>query len=227
MNSALSNMVNNEKSTIVEDDHREHLVSHRPHIKEALQRGLSARKRMTENNPATSGGQYFYGDTIRALRELLKPYGYVRESIRNVELTINKDEGIAIYLCSACDQTGNLAGFPQSITDKGDFTLDLLALKFEESLNYDLFPETLPESNQRNKLNCDVWFLLHHFDKNNNKLTAELARPVSYNKRGYVTGFDLENRIIIDMNNEELVDSQVDFNDEIDFDIEEISNDNV
>ncbi|WP_275128797.1 hypothetical protein [Vibrio vulnificus] len=42
-----------------------------------------------------------------------------------------------------------------------------------------------------------------------------------------MTGFDLENRIIIDMDNEEIVDSQVDFNDEIDFDIEEVSNDNV
>ncbi|EJG0325088.1 hypothetical protein CGI99_20195 [Vibrio parahaemolyticus] len=227
MNSALTNNAQTEKSNQVEDPQRAHLVSNLPHIREALQRGLSARKRMTENNPVTSGGQYFYGDTIRALRELLKPHGYVRESIRNVELTINKEEKIAIYLCSACEQTGNPAGFPQSITDKGDFTLDLLALKFEENLNYDLFPETLPESNTKNKLNCDVWFLLHNFDKNNNKLTAELARPVSYNKRGYVTGFDLENRIIIDMDNEEIVDSQVDFNDEIDFDIEEVSNDNV
>lgn len=42
-----------------------------------------------------------------------------------------------------------------------------------------------------------------------------------------MTGFDLENRIIIDMDNEDIVDSQVDFNDEIDFDIEEVSNDNV
>jgi hypothetical protein len=227
MNSALNNNVQYELNNQNEDVNRAILVANLSQIKEALQRGLSARRRMTENNPVTSGGQYFYGDTIRALRELLKPYGYVRESIRNVELTINKDEGVAIYLCSACEQTGNSAGFPQSITDKGDFTLDLLNLKFEESLNYDLFPETLPESNSANKLNSDVWFLLHHFDKNNNKITAELARPVSYNKKGYVTGFDLENRIIIDMDNEEIVDSQVDFNDEIDFDIEEVSTDNV
>ncbi len=227
MNSALSNNIQNEQTLEVENTNRSHLIANIPHIKEALLRGLSARKRMTENNPLTSGGQYFYGDTIRALRELLKPYGYVRESIRNVELTINQEQGIAIYLCSACDQTGNSAGFPQSVTDKGDFTLDLLNLKFEESLNYDLFPETLPESNPNNKLNSEVWFLLHYFDKNNNKISAELVRPVSYNKRGYVTGFDLENRIIIDMDNEDIVDSQVDFNDEIDFDIEEVSNDNV
>lgn len=227
MNSALTNNAQDQKNTEIKDINRTHLVTQLPHIKEALQRGLSARRRMTENNPVTSGGQYFYGDVTRALRELLKPFGYERESIRNVELTINKDEGIAIYLCSACDQTGKAAGVPQSITDKGDFTLDLFALKFEESLNYDLFPETLPKPNPKNKLNCDVWFLLHHFDKTNNKIAAELARPVSYNKKGYVTGFDLENRIIIDMDNEEIVDSEVDFNDEIDFDIEEVSNDNV
>ena len=56
---------------------------------------------------------------------------------------------------------------------------------------------------------------------------AELVRPLSYNKKGFVTGFDLDSRIIIDIESEEVTDTEVDFNDEIDFDIEEISKDNV
>ncbi|WP_414931878.1 hypothetical protein [Vibrio europaeus] len=227
MNTALTNhvLMLNQKNTA--DANKEQLASYLVNIKEALQRGLSARKRMTENNPVTSGGQYFYSEVVRALRELLKPYGYEKESLRNVELTINRSEGIAIYLCSGCDQTGNASGVPQSSTDKGDFTLDLFALKYDDAPNLDLFPELLPQSEPTNKLNCDVWFLLHFFDKNNNKIRAELARPISYNKKGYVTGFDLDNRIIIDIDSEEIIDTEIDFNDEIDFDIEELSKNNV
>lgn len=227
MNTALTKhvLVPNQKNTV--ETNKEQLESHLVHIKEALQRGLSARKRMTENNPVTSGGQYFYSEVVRALRELLKPYGYERESIRNVELTINKNEGIALYLCSGCDQTGNSSGIPQSSTDKGDFTLDLFSLKYDDAPNLDLFPELLPQSDPKNKLNCDAWFLLHFFDKNNNKIKAELVRPISYNKKGYVTGFDLDNRIIIDIDSEEINDTEIDFNEEIDFDIEELSKNNV
>ncbi|MHA7231481.1 hypothetical protein ACVT98_22765 [Vibrio campbellii] len=209
------------------DSIREHLCSNLNLVKEALLRGLSVRRRITENNPLTSGGQLFYSEVVRALREELKPLGYERESLRNVELTINKEMGIAIYLCSGCDQTGNPAGVPQSSSEKGDFTLDLFALHYDDAPNLNLFPELLPQSNPKNKLNCDVWFLLHFFDKNNNKVMAELVRPLSYNKKGFVTGFDLDSRIIIDIESEEVTDTEVDFNDEIDFDIEEISKDNV
>ncbi|HFQ5336108.1 TPA: hypothetical protein ACGVBC_002281 [Vibrio vulnificus] len=220
MNSALTNnsVVQHQPKSI--DTTKEHLVSNLMHITEAIHRGLSARKSMTANNPATSGGQYFYSEVVRALRELLKPVGYERESIRNVELTINKTEGIAIYLCGGCDQTGNLAGVPQSSRDKGDFTLDLFSLKYDDAPNLDLFPELLPQAKPQNKLNCEVWFLLHFFDKNNNNVKAELVKALSYNKKGYVTGFDLENRIIIDIDNNDIVDTEPDFNDEIDFDIE-------
>ncbi|MCL1056802.1 hypothetical protein L2729_02200 [Shewanella gelidimarina] len=226
MNSALTNNYL-EQGRVNDDTNKEHLVSNIIHVREALLRGLSARKRMTENNPVTSGGQYFYGDVVRALRELLKSSGYEKESTRNVELTINKNKAIAIYLCSGCEQTGNPLGVPQSSTDKGDFTLELFGLNYDNAPNLDLFPELLPLSNPKNKLNCDIWFLLHNFDKSNNMLKAELTRPISYDKKGYVTGFDLENRIIIDMERDEIISIKPDFNEDIDFEIDEISKDNV
>ncbi|MFT6920086.1 MAG: hypothetical protein ACJA2G_002734 [Cognaticolwellia sp.] len=222
MNLAVSNTSQGQGATFDKDLNKEHLESKLVHVHEALRRGLSARNRMTSNNPATSGGQYFYSEVVRALRELLMPFGYKKESIRNVELTINDSQGLAIYLCSGCDQTGNLAGVPQSITDKGDFTLDLFQLKYDDAPNLDLFPELLPQARPNNKLNCDIWFLIHHFDKANNTVSAELARPVSYNKNGYVTGFDPDSRIIIDINNDDVIETESDFNNEIDFDIEEL-----
>jgi hypothetical protein len=226
MNTALTNDYQ-EKDRVNDDINKEHLVSNSIHLREALQRGISARKRMTENNPVTSGGQYFYSEVVRGLRELLKPLGYEKKSTRNVELTINKNKGIAIYLCSGCEQTGNPSGVPQSNTDKGDFTLELFGLNYDNAHNLDLFPELLPQSNPKNKLNCDIWFFLHYFDKSNNKLKAELARPISYDNKGYVTRFDLENRIFIDMDYDENINIEPDFNDKIDFEVEEVSKTNV
>ncbi|MCY9843797.1 hypothetical protein [Vibrio caribbeanicus] len=219
MNSALNNNFIVQRQTESISTTKDHLVSNLGIITEAIQRGLSVRRMMTENNPVTSSGQYFYGEVVRALRELLKPVGYEKASIRNVELTINKTEGIAIYLCSGCEQTGNLSGAPQSIRQRGDFTLELLSLKYDDSPNIDLFPELLPEAKPQNKLNCEVWFLLHFFDKTNNSVKAELARAISYDKKGFVTGFDRKNRIIINIDSDEIVDIAPDFTDVIDFDI--------
>jgi hypothetical protein len=224
MNSTQLKIIQEEKQANNETEHLQALLVH---VKEALRRGLSARKRMTKNNPATSGGQYFYSEVTRALRELLKPFGYEALSLRNVELTINKDKAISIYLCGGCDQTGNKFGVPQSSTDKGDFTLDLFSLKYDDLPNLDLFPELLPQATPKNKLKSNIWFLLHHYDKNENRVKAELAKPVSYNKNGYITGFDLENRIFINTDFDDNLDVSIDFNDEIDFEIEEISKANV
>ncbi|MBP2699507.1 hypothetical protein [Photobacterium lucens] len=168
-------------------------------LRTALLRGLSSRRSMTKNNPKTGGGQYFYNETVRALRELLKDKGFVGESIRNIELTINQDLGVAIYLCSGCNQTGLKNGTPQSKTSKGDFTLDLFNLNQIESPNYDMFEELIPKKQANNAINCEIWFLLHYFNKDNNSLMAELTKPISFNSKGYVTGFDRENRIIIDL----------------------------
>jgi hypothetical protein len=227
MKPALVNNLKEQHSRHDEDSSRLTLIALLPVIKEVMQRALSARKRITENNPLTSGGLYFYSEGVRALRDLLKVYGFERLSLRNVELTVNFEKGIAIYLCSGCEQTGSQAGFPQSRTPKGDFTLEYFDLKFEQSPNYDLFPEAFVNERLKNRSEFDVWFLLHKYNKSDDTITAELLRPKSYSRNGYVTGFYLESRIPIEMNNEEIVDSNANFNQEIDFDINERTNDNV
>jgi len=191
-------------------------------LKEALFRGLSARRTMTENNPLTSKGQYFYSEAVRALRELLATNGYEKISVRNVELCINKEIGVAIYLCGGCSQTGLANGYPQSIYSKGDFLLDLFGLHRHESPNLDLFHELLPTINNQNNLKCDIWFLLHHIDKNDNSIRAELCKAKSHDNRGFVTGFDLDNRIIIDMTTQLVIPKEPDFSPEVDFDIDEL-----
>ncbi|EPL2506736.1 TPA: hypothetical protein QCJ32_004583 [Enterobacter asburiae] len=177
-----------------------------------LERGLSGRYSTTQNHPAISRGQYFYGEGVSGAREILAPKGYKRLSIRNVELTAN--DNVAIYLCRGCDQTGLLHGYPESRLKKGDFTCDLMGLirnntpgqgdlmLDDNQLKLDL---ALPDGDVvpllPNKIGMDLWFLLYDFyeidDFQRVGIRAELSRPISYNDKNVVNSFST--RLILDL----------------------------
>ncbi|KFC84282.1 hypothetical protein [Buttiauxella agrestis] len=200
-----------------------------------LERGLSGRYSTTQNHPAISRGQYFYGEGVSGAREILAPKGYKRLSIRNVELTVS--DNVAIYLCRGCDQTGLLHGYPESRLKKGDFTCDLMGLihnntpgqgdlKFDDTqLKLDL---DLPEGDVvpllPNKIGMDLWFLLYDFyeidDFHRVGIRAELSRPISYNDKNVVNSFST--RLILDINGPEPIIQSNDaplFTPDIDLDI--------
>ncbi|AER32998.1 putative plasmid-related protein [Pantoea ananatis PA13] len=177
-----------------------------------LERGLSGRYSTTQNHPATSRGQYFYGEGVSAAREILASKGYSRLSLRNVELTVS--DKVAIYLCRGCSQTGFVHGYPESRMKKGDFTRELMGLIHnnnpgqgeltlgDSQIKLDL---DLPEGDiiplLPNKIGRDLWFLLYElydldeFDRKG--IRAELSRPVSYNNKNVVNSFST--RLILDI----------------------------
>lgn len=177
----------------------------------ALERGLSGRYSTTQNHPATSRGQYFYGESVSGLRDILAPRGYKPLSLRNVELTVNDD--VAIYLCRGCSQTGFIHGYPESRLKKGEFTRELMGLvlnnnpgqgvlKLDDNqlkLDFDL-PEGEVTPLLPNKIGRDLWFLLYELydlDEHNRKgIRAELSRPISYNSKNVINSFST--RLILD-----------------------------
>ncbi|HHR0842968.1 hypothetical protein ACVZIW_07765 [Klebsiella aerogenes] len=177
-----------------------------------LERGLSGRYATTQNHPATSRGQYFYGEGVSAARDILAPKGYKRLSLRNVELTTS--DKVAIYLCRGCDQTGLIHGYPESRMKKGDFTCELMGLIHnnnpgqgklmldDNQLKLDLdLPEGEVVPLLPNKIGRDLWFLLYDFyeldEFNRVGIRAELSRPVSYNNKNVVNSFST--RLILDI----------------------------
>lgn len=177
-----------------------------------LERGLSGRYSTTQNHPATSRGQYFYGEGVSALRDILAPKGYTRKSLRNVELTVS--DKVAIYLCRGCDQTGLVRGYPESRMKKGDFTCELMGLIHDNNpgqgklmlddnqLKLDLgLKESEIISLLPNKIGRDLWFLLYNFYELDEfgrvGIRAELSRPVSYNNKNVVNAFST--RLILDV----------------------------
>ncbi|HEB9656541.1 TPA: hypothetical protein RZL14_003549 [Yersinia enterocolitica] len=203
-----------------------------------LERGLSGRYSTTRNHPVTSRGQYFYGEAVSGIRDVLAPKGFNALSVRNVELTTNGQ--IALYLCRGCTQTGLALGRPESRMKKGDFTRELMglilnntpgqgALKFEDKQldfgfeNSDTAsPPLLP-----NKLGKDLWFLLYDLDEvdENGRMSirAELSRPISYNDKNIVN--DFSTRLILDTKRPSPVDMigvEPQFTPDIDIDISQV-----
>ena len=197
-------------------------------LRDVLLKSVSARRQHTANNPKTSAGQQAYSSSVRALREETKLNGYEAYSERNIELTINNELKIALYVCTGCKQTGLVDGSPQSKTKKGRYTLELFNINNNNigSDNYDLFQEYFPKTKSNNPLNCEIWFLLHHYNKGDNKVYAELSQPTYVDQQGFVKGF--KNRVIIDINDIDVDDvrdnvkPKDNFTPKIDIDLEEI-----
>ncbi|WP_193014406.1 MULTISPECIES: hypothetical protein [Gammaproteobacteria] len=181
-----------------------------------FERGLSGRYSTTRNHPLISRGQYFYGEAVSGARDILASRGYKGLSLRNVELTVDKNH--AIYICRGCNQTGLINGYPESRMKKGDFTCDLMGLirnnnpgqgilelndnqlKIDFGLSNEDITPPLP-----NKIGLDLWFLLYDFDKTDEYgrvgIRAELSRPISYNDRNIVNSFST--RLILDIHQPE------------------------
>lgn len=200
-----------------------------------LERGLSGRYSTTQNHPATSRGQYFYGEGVSAARDILAPKGYSRLSLRNVELTVS--DKVAIYLCRGCDQTGLVHGYPESRMEKGQFTRELMGLIHNNSpeqgelalddsqLKLDL-GQLEGESTPLlpNKIGRDLWFLLYDFyeldEFDRVGIRAEFSRPVSYNNKNVVNSFST--RLILDVHQPDPIvrnDEAPQFTPDIDLDI--------
>ncbi|CDG99830.1 hypothetical protein [Xenorhabdus bovienii] len=170
-------------------------------LNEILRQAMSFRLSTTKNNAVTAGGTLFYHGAIRAIRDVLSKKGFKRLPLSNVELTVN--DRIAIYICSGNDQTGLVNGYPESDTDKGEFTLKLLGLvqnnhplqqilDFQDqqmNLDFSSHDEDKPSSAQ---LGLDVWFLLHYvyqIDEYQWGMQAEFSQPTTYNQKNVVNGF--------------------------------------
>lgn len=188
---------------------------------ECLLQGQSARRSKTKNDTNAGGGNAFFNDTNRALRDKLSHRGYEALKQKNIELTVNNDLKIALYLRAGCDQTGLQDGHPSSKTDLGIYTQKYLNLSQDnDPHSYDMFGQDL--NSGIIPLDFELWVILHYFDPHKKVVRAELVKPVSCDSLGFLTGFDRDSRLILDLTQDDFIEKSPEFNDPIDFDEIEI-----
>jgi hypothetical protein len=201
---------------------------------EDFQQAISAANlsRADETAHSTKGyaGSTFYSNLIKQLRDILVVKGFKPHTHQNIELVLN--DTVAIAVCKGDENTGKTTQDPHSARKKGGVTLALFGLSQNElPQNGELFEESDSLKINRGKLQLeidgkerDVWILMHYSQKIANgeyRVKTELSQPSTYDKKGRINFFS--NRIMLelmDLNIESQPNSETQFTDDIDFNIE-------
>lgn len=202
-----------EKSQTSIDIQHEYLLSHKALVEQAIMRGKSATYSITDNYPKASPGTTFYSEVIASLRELLIPEGFEKLSISNIELTVSRELGFALYFCRGDEQTGIESGMPKSLRKKGNAAKNVLGLVTHYPL--------LPELDDVPQADISIWAITIFADFKNDSYRAELGVPTNIDQRGYIDNFS--HRIMLDLNNEiptpSITDKPIEFTEDVDIEI--------
>ncbi len=138
-------------------------------LQEAVQQGYLARTALTANHPRIFFGYAMWAQTVAALRDNLRPDGWLKSDQNNYELTINENADLAIAVTTGDEGTGLAHLNPSNKCPKGTNTADAIAANNQ----VDLFAEFLPPIEE--KIGFTTWVLLIHLAPE--EVRAELSLP--------------------------------------------------
>lgn len=151
---------------------------------EAVQQANLKRAWLTNDHPIVYPGFMMWAELVKALREQLSVYGWVRRRKGNYELVVSDELRLAIAVASGDDATGISIATPTNRSPKGQHTFDIV----EANRQLDLFDEPSIKAPE-----YDTWVLLHHTA--HSELRIELSRPAEIGRDGRIKAWS--ERIII------------------------------
>jgi len=165
-------------------------------LRQAAEQGLAQWATCTENHPPSYPGYSAWAETVRILRDLLAPSGWVRSNEGNLPFTVNAAQTVALSVATGDEATGLQDETPCTKSSKGPRTAGAVAVNARQLT---LFPvEVRPEdlANLRGDGRRMTWLLLFHRDEARRQVRFELSRPTSMSENERVDGW-IE-RIIFD-----------------------------
>jgi len=158
-------------------------------LRQAIQRGFAEWAACTQNHPPSVPGLLAWGETVRALRDLLAPLGWERSNEGNLPFTVNEGKTVALSVATGDEQTGKPDETPCTRSSKGPRTAGAVAANAKQ---LDLFPiAMLPEDLAKIKGEGQrmTWLLLLHRDEGDREVRCELSRPTSMSENQHVDGW--------------------------------------
>lgn len=153
---------------------------------QAVNQGQFAAANCTENNPPLQRSIVAWGDTIRALREIKIPQGWLRHDEQHQQpLVLNPPKNMAITTAAGDEYTGIRDKMPSTKSGKGPMTES--AIK-SNALKNTLFGDI-------RKKTRETWILLFCRDEQTLEIRSELSLPVKMNSEKQVD--DWLERIIL------------------------------
>jgi hypothetical protein len=147
-----------------------------------VHQAVAAKAAFVLNQPLNAAGQLSYIYGTGALRDVLRPKGWVIDRTGNIEATFDPKTGIKIVFQnadSACDDDRD----PKAISDKGPAAVSAVDLG-----QHNLFPEYEAEDQaKRKKANAALWYFFVFI--NGDDVRAELSFP-KHIEDGQFKGFN-------------------------------------
>lgn len=131
-----------------------------------------------------------WGEIVAALREQLRPFGWVRQEVGGYASTVHEERGLAITVASGDEATGNPSAQPCNRSRKGRNTIEAI----EANRQLELF-DTLPAETQDEADGKQTWVLIHHTDIVRGEIRLEFSRPSNIGKDGKIS--EWSERIIL------------------------------
>jgi hypothetical protein len=158
-------------------------------LRQAVEQGLAQWATCTLNHPPSYPGYSAWGETVRALRDLLAPFGWIRSNETNLPFTVNEAQTLAVSVATGDEATGREDETPCTKSSKGPGTADAVAANARQLR---LFPiDVRPEDLARLKGDGRrmTWLLLFHRDEQGRQVRCELSRPTSMSENERVDGW--------------------------------------
>jgi hypothetical protein len=160
-------------------------------LHEAIKIGQAHRDACTENDPPSFPGLTAWARTIRSLRELLAPQGWVRSDEHKIPLVLSSSGTVAVAVSTGNADTGNVDMTSKTKYPKGPATVSAVK-KNAVQLSFYYAEENIKPLPQRTS-NCLTWVLL--VSRGSDEIRCELSLPNEIGEDGRVVNWD--ERIIL------------------------------
>jgi hypothetical protein len=162
-----------------------------PVLLRAVNAGYIAKANCTENHPPLFPHIAAWSETVRTLRDVLKPQGWTRFNDQNSPKTLSPDGTVSIMVSAGNDATGNPSTEPATKSPKGPTTADAIEVNRSIQLYLPGMEAYAPPIDEDERIS--TWVLLAHHAKN--ELRAELSLPLAVSTDGRVSVW--QERIIL------------------------------
>lgn len=185
----------------------DHAFAHEPHdvaaslyalgvteeeLREAVKKGLDARKRCTAFHPPSAPGYYQWAEIHVALRQTYVPLKWEASDDGGFSTVVRPDGAVAITVATGSDRTGQL-GDPQPTTKYPRGAMSQAAVKANQQVALDLVTggSILPPDPDKSK--SVTWWLL--VCTRHDEVRMELSRPNGIDDDGRI--YSWTKRIIL------------------------------
>jgi hypothetical protein len=152
-------------------------------LRDAVARGLNARKLCTPFHPPNAPGFYQWAEIVVALREVLTPLGWEKDDTGGFSTIVSPDGLLAITVATGDERTAR-EGLPMPATKYRRGAMTHAAVEVNQQLRLDLVTGKVIFPEEEEQAKRETWWLLVH--TRHDEMRLELSCPKGVGEDGRI-----------------------------------------